>query len=237
MTIHYSIPKDTVCLVKERAKIDFQTPLLEKKTVKELEINVVQKLDVDPKNIFRHIKKLVGEKVEKDDLLAEKKGLFSTKKFFSPTGGVIREIDHNLGIIIISTTGKEKNKILSPFKGEVEKVSKDSLQIKIGKGEEFVVKNPSSDFGGEVIYFDPSSTQSVSEVSKKIVLTDNITSYLQVKTEAMGAKGFVTLDKLPEKTDLPSASLKNPEDFKKIRKLDYPYCTIAVQSAKIYFYQ
>jgi len=237
MTITYNLPDETVILVKEGFKVDFQTLLLEKKVGKDLEINISKELDIDPKNIFRHLKKLVGEKIDKGSLLAEKKDCFSTKKFFSPESGIVKEIDHNKGILVISTVGKEKNKILSPFKGEIEKVDKYSLQIKINKGEEFPVKNPSSDFGGEVIYFDPSLTQSALELSKKIILTDHITSYIQVKTEAMGAKGFVTLEKLPEKTDVFTTTIKNLEDFKKIVKLGYPYCTVIAQSAKIYFYQ
>jgi len=45
------------------------------------------------------------------------------------------------------------------------------------------------------------------------------------------------LEKLPEKPDSYFANLKNIDDFKKIKKLNYPYCTVMVQSAKIYFYQ
>jgi len=237
MIITYSFPSDTVCLLKEGSKVDFQTFLLEKKIGKELEINIATELGIEPENIFRHLKKLVGEKVVKDDLLGEKKGLLSTKKFSSPETGIIKEIDHHKGILIIATTSKEKNKILSPFKGEVEKVNKESLQIKINKGEGFPVKNVAADFGGEVLYFESSSSYSPADLSQKIIFTDKINSYLQVKTEALGIKGYVTLEKLPEKPDSYFANLKNIDDFKKIKKLNYPYCTVMVQSAKIYFYQ
>ncbi|MFH0979446.1 MAG: hypothetical protein V1803_00645 [Candidatus Roizmanbacteria bacterium] len=237
MIIRYQLPSNTVCLVKEGSKVDFQTPLLEKKVEKELEINVATELGIDPKNIFRYLKKLVGEKVEKDNLLGEKKGLFSTKKLFSPETGIIKEVDHHRGTLILITAGKDKNKILSPLKGEVEKVNKDSLQIKVDKGEEFTVKNLTIDFGGEVIYFEPSSSYDSAYLSQKIIFIDKINSYLQVKTEALGIRGYVTLEKLPEKTDVHSVIIKNLDDFKKIKKLSYSYCTVIAQSAKIYFYQ
>lgn len=236
MTITYSFPSNIVCLVKEGYKVDFQTPLLEKKVEKELEINIATELGIDPKNIFRYLKKLVGEKIEKNDLLGQKKGLFSTKKLFSPETGIIKEIDHHKGILII-TVGKDKNKILSPLKGEVEKVNKDSLQIKVDKGEEFAVKNVTDDFGNEVLYFEASSSYDSVNLSQKIIFINKINSYLQVKTEALGIMGYVTLEKLPEKTDVHSAIIKNLEDFKKIKKLSYPYCTVIAESAKIYFYQ
>lgn len=237
MIINYRFPSNTVCLLKEGSEIDFQTPLFEKKVEKELEVNIATELDIDPKNVFRYLKKLVGEKVEKDNLLGEKKGLFSTKKLFSPETGIIKEIDHHRGILIIITAGKDKNKILSPLKGEVEKVNKDSLQIKVDKGEEFSVKNATADFGGEVLYFEPSSSYNSADLSQKIIFIDKINSYLQVKTEALGIMGYVTLEKLPEETDIHSVTVKNLDDFKKIKKLSYHYCTVNAQSAKIYFYQ
>lgn len=237
MNISYRIPEDCDPLVKEGEKIDFKTFIISKKIDKDLEINVAEHLDIDSKNIFRYLKKLVGEKINKDDVLAEKKGFFSTSKTVSPVDGIIKEVDHHKGIIIITTSSKDKNKILSPFIGEVEKINKNNLQIKVGKGEEFSVKNASADFGGEVVYFEKDHAFNWTELTDKVMISEKINSFLQVKTEALGIKGFVTSEKLSEKTEVNYAFMKSDEDLKKIKKSHFSYCTVISQSDKIYFYQ
>lgn len=237
MIITYPIPENTNCVVKKGAKLDFDTVLFEKKISKEIILNVARDLEINPKNIFRHLKKLVGEKIEKDDLLAIKKNLFSSKKVRSPNNGIIKEIDHNQGVIILETFDKKKAQVLSPFKGEVEEINKDSIKINLTKGEDFTLKKSSSDFGGEIFYLEDNSLLSSNDLGKKIILTDNISSYLQMKAEALGIIGFITLQDLPEKTSVAAAQVKNIDDMKKIRKLKFQYCAINGKSAKIYFYQ
>jgi hypothetical protein len=237
MIITFKIPDRSYCLLKLGQKVDFQTPFIEKKTAKDLEIDVANQLRINPKNIFRYLKKLVGDKVEKNEVLAEKKGLLTTIRSYSQQSGIIKEIDHNRGMIIIESTTSEKNKILSPFIGEVEKINKEELHIRLNKAEEFSTKNVDADFGGKTVYFDHSKNYNSLELSEKIIITDKIDSFFQIKAEALGIKGLVTYEKLEEQTELKTAILKNIEDLKKIKKLSFPYCTVISQSAKIYFYQ
>ncbi len=237
MTITYPFPFNAVCLVKEGNKINFDTPLFEKKINQNISLNISRELEINPKNIFRNLKKLVGEKVKKGDIIASKKGLFTSKKVRCPDDGIIKEIDHHQGILIIETADKKKSQVLSPFKGEVEKVNKDSLVVNLSKAQEFSLKKASQDFGGEVFYFTPSSELSTNDVLKKIIFCEHISSYLQVKSEALGALGYVTSQELPENTKSFTSLVKNEEDIKKIHKLKHPYCTIISKSAKIYFYQ
>lgn len=237
MLISYQIPENCEPLLKEGDQIDFQTPFINKKNDQDMEINIAEHLGINPKNIFRYLKKLVGEKVSSEDVLAEKKGFFSTRKIVAPVEGIIKEVDHHKGIIIITTLSKNKSKILSPFKGEVEKINKDNLQIKVGKGEEFSVKKSSSDFGGEVIYFEKGRILNSTDLANKIMVSEKIDSFSQVKIEALGIRGFVIFEKLLEKTEVDYAFIKSDEDFKKIKKFHFPYCTVISQFDKIYFYQ
>lgn len=237
MIISYPIPDDSSLLVKDGDKLDFNSPLFEKKTTKQISIDVAKELDINPKNIFRHLNKLVGEKIEKGKTIAVKNNLFSTNKVHSPEEGIIKEIDHNRGVVTIETSDKKKNKLFSPFKGEVEKVEKHLIKIHLSKAEEFDIKKASSDFGGEVFYLNPKSQFSSDEISNKIIFSENVTPFIEIKTEALGVKGYITFQPLTETTESSTAILKNIEDYKKILKLNYTYCTIIAKSAKIYFYR
>ncbi|MGB9883073.1 MAG: hypothetical protein ACPLRN_00965 [Microgenomates group bacterium] len=236
MIIKYQIPDNTDCLVKEGNKIDFQTALFEKKYSKEETLNIAQILNINPQNIFRHLKKLVGEKIEKDEVIAIKKGLFTTQTFKSPYEGVIKEINHHQGILLIEVASENKKQILSPFKGIVEKVEKNQLAIKLNKPVEFEIKKTKTDFGGDVFYLEEDQVLTSDEVENKIILAEKIDQLTQIKLEALGAKAFITSQPLPENTDLNYAQIKNLNDFKKIEKLKYPYCTVIFKSDKIYFY-
>jgi len=241
MIVDYQIPSNVNLLVKKGDRVNFETPLFENNVYEEIKIDVVKNLEINPKTIFRYLVKLVGEKVEKDEIIASKKGIFSSKKIASPFDGTITEIDHNLGTVTINTLSSDKkNIILSPFFGTVEKVEKNLLKIKLNKGEEFELKKSSDDFGGEIFYLNQSEYYQISNETlenKIIVSTDEkLPSFIQIKAEALGAKGFITLQSLSEKTDCQFAVLKNIADLKKIVEKNFKYCTVIKKSDKIYFY-
>jgi len=238
MIINFSIPDDAHILVKQDSKLDFNTPLFEKKINKELTINIAKDLEINPKNIFRHLVKLVGEQISKGDLIALKKGVFFTKKSVSPYDGIIKEIDHHQGLLIIELIDKKKKQVLSPFIGQVTKVTKNSLEINLGKAQEFPLKKATADFGAEVLYLDSDSPTDLSAINteNKIIFGEKISSFIQTKAEALGVKGFVTIQQLPEGTDLDFALIKNIDDFKKIMKNKFPHCSVTAKSDNIYFY-
>ena len=119
----------------------------------------------------------------------------------------------------------------------MDKIKKNEITIEVDKIESFPIKNGLSDFGAETFYLNKSSDLSSINISNKVIITDSLTSFIQTKIEALGAKGFVSLTKLPNLTELATVQIKNIDDYKKITKLQYPYCTVVALSSKIYFYQ
>jgi len=240
MIVNYPFPDDTHILVKQGEKINFDTPFFEKKVNKEISINIAKELEINPKNIFRYLVKLVGESVNKNDIIALKKGLFSTKKVVSPAEGIIKEINHNIGLLILEITDNKKKQILSPFIGEVVKLTKNQVEINLEKNQKFSLKKSSSDFGGKVVYIESDSAENnllADIVEDNIILAEKISSFIQVKSEALGAKGFITLQPLPQSTEKNFAILKNINDIKKILKNKFSSCTIISKYDIIYFYQ
>ncbi|GAB4219980.1 MAG: hypothetical protein Fur009_8470 [Candidatus Microgenomates bacterium] len=238
MIIHFPIPNDVNILVKKGDKIDFSSPLFDNEKEEEIEINIAEKLSINPKKIFHYLKKLVGETIKKDELIAVKENFFSSNKIISPVDGIIKEINHDKGIIIIKTKIEKKEKILSPIKGVVEDIEKEFIKIKIYQGQSFKVKNKINQFSGEILFYqkDMFFNLKTEIIENKIIVCENLSSFEQIKLEALGAKGFVLLDALPEKTDLSFVYLKNIADFKKILKDNFKYCTYLKNSDMIYFY-
>ncbi|MCX7955617.1 MAG: hypothetical protein N2593_00705 [Patescibacteria group bacterium] len=238
MIVNFPIIKNSQILVKKGSKIDFNTSLFKNNFKKEITINIAEKLSINPEKIFSYLKKLVGEEIKKDEILAEKKSLFSSIKINSPVSGIIKEINHNQGIIIIETLSKEKNDFLSPFKGIIEDIKNDFIKIKLNKAQIFDLKNKGENFGGEIFLFKSSDFFNIKtdNIENKIIVAEKFSSFEQIKLEALGAKGFITIDNMPEKTNLLFFKLKNIEDIKKIFKEKFIYCTIIENSDKIYFY-
>jgi len=239
MVITIDIPEGGQLLLKMGQKVDLETPLMETKTEEKTELLIAKELNIPPDKIFQHLKKFVGDHIKKNDLLAIKKGFFSKQDFFSPIEGIINEIDHVDGKLVVTIEKSGKNTVPTLIKGEVIKVGKRQVEIKVKKGEEFLLKTISQDFGKQCYY--PQSTNEPElkpeEIAHKIVFAKSISDYLQRKIEALDAQGFVTLNKLSEPTDLPIAQVKNIADFEKIIHFKYPYCFLSQKLSKIFVYE
>lgn len=237
MILTIQVPEGSRVLVKAGDSIDFGMSLFEIPSKSDSYISFAQKFRVEPSKIFRYLKKFVGEDVKKGDILAVKKGLFSSIAIKSDYEGIIKEIDHSQGHMVITSKGK-KNMVNSFVIGEVIEMKDKKISIKVKEGKEYYLKKTETDFGGKALYFkDPSMNLSDHEVSNKILISESLSSYNQSKMEALGIKGYVSLMKLPEQTDLPSSQLKTIEELKEIMKHTYPYCYIDSKSCKIIFYK
>ncbi|MFA6016621.1 MAG: hypothetical protein WC744_00870 [Patescibacteria group bacterium] len=225
------------CLLKEGQTVDFDTPFLQKKVEEEVIISIAKNLSVSPQKIFHYLKKFVGESIEKNETIAINKGLFTTKKIVSKYSGLIKEINHSDGSITILSKTETENTINTFFKGKVNKIKKNELTIEVNKGEAFPLKNVNKNFGGKAFYSEENSDFNSENVFNSVVICENITSYYKAKAEALGCQGFLSLSKLIEESEIPFAQLKNINDYKKIIKTKFTYCTILSNSSTIYLYQ
>ncbi len=237
--MHITIPlfESDKCLLKEDQVVGFETPFIQKKVEEEINISIAKNLNIDPQKIFNYLKKFVGESIEKGETIAFNKGIFSTKKIISKYSGLIKEINHSDGSITILSKTETENTVNSYFKGKVTKIKKNELIIDVGRGEEFPGKNISRNFGGKTFYLDENPDFILENLYNSIVVCEDITSYYKAKAEALGTSGFLSLSKLAEDLEFPSGQLKNFNDYKKIIKAKFTYCTILSNSSSIYFYQ
>lgn len=235
-TVHF--PETSQCVLKGGQNVDFNTPFLKHKVQEDSNFSVSQRLHVPPEKIFHYMKKFVGDTIHKGDILAVKKGLLSTQKLMAETDGVLKEINHTDGTIVISQSKEAKDTVMTTFKGHVVEVEKNKVVIKVKSGKEYPLKKTTGDFGGSVFYIEhPEQTIfSSADVGQKIVVTEKLNEYLETKLEAVGVTGFVSLTKVGDNVSVADAQIKTIEDFHKIMKEHFTYCFIDSASSKIVFY-
>ncbi len=225
MIITLTLPKNAHLKAKKGEIINFGDPLYEIETCQEIIINIVDKLGIKPENIFRYVVKIIGEQVKKGELLAKKKELIRTKKIYSDYNGLIREINHQTGEVLLAVDINDQKIIRSNFKGVIDDIRKNQLKIKIENGKEFELKDINQNGGGEVFYFKEESfffSISEEQIENKIIVVENLKAHIEAKCEALDCSGFLFLGgNLP--TNLPAAKIKNIDDYQQIVKLEKKY--------------
>ena len=170
-------------------------------------------------------------------MVAEKNGLFAKTHYKSEVDGLIREISHTDGAIIISVDSGNDLISMSPLVGEVEEVTKKEVKIKISKSHNYEAKTMEGEGGGRVLYVKSEhDLMSEEEVDGAIVCTESLTSYNQMKYEALGAAGFIVQKSLSEETPIPFAVVKTIQDFETLQKTASPSCFLRKDSGTIVCY-
>jgi hypothetical protein len=239
MTITFHVSSLDHLLIKAGQEVDFKTPLIKKVYTTDVKVNIAQKLQIPPQNIFIHMAKVVGDEIQKGEVLAKKKTLISEKSYVSEYAGIVKEINHNEGSLLISTKTKKEEITNAYFKGKVEEVKKNEVTLEVKKAKVFPAKSISDDFGGEVLFFEGKSLDTLTEenIRNKVLFADTIKSYNRVKFEVMGILGLVTVQDVSEESGLPRAMLKSGSELAEIKELEYPYCLVSKKNNLIYLYQ
>jgi len=231
MTVFVTIDSSKEIGIHAGDTVNFSTPLYKVHKKAEQRIEIAEVLSINPQQIFSHIKKAVGDSVALGELIAEKKSLFNSKQIFAEMEGVIKEIDHIEGIILIETKLTEKPEYCW-FAGEVVSVTKRHVELKIGKHHSFPVKNLQNNFGGETYFFKSDET-----IPKRPVgIAREMNTYDVAKLEALNGAGFITISEYKEQTDLPYAQFKTTTDFDEVTDNHFSYCLTQSEHSTIIFY-
>lgn len=239
MILTIFIPIEGKILLKSGQKVDFKTPLSEEKKGEEVKIFLSQQLQIPPDKIFDYLKKFVGDQIKKGDLLAIKKSFFEDKKVLSEVDGLLKEINHKEGYVLIDSTVQEEKISYCYFTGEVSSVEKNQIKLKVDKMKQYPLKeltDVENNFGGEVFYFrEKQDNFTEEEIDGKVIISLSLSSYQRTKLEALGAKALITLHRLNHSA-IPSAIFKNIDDNKEVLSEKLSYCLIERKESKIIFY-
>lgn len=238
MKIPVFIPPDVEVLVKPGQKVNFETPFIKKVSTEEVKISLASSLGISPDKIFLYLHKFVGDAVQKDELLAEKKSFMSTKQYLSEYTGTIKEINHYDGSLTVISQLSETFEERCYFQGEIEGMEGNTLVLKVAHAKQYLLQEATPFFGGPIFVYTPENASHVIEddVNDKIIIADTIASYDHMKLEALGAQGFITVKPLEEKSAVPTGHLKEIKDFEEIAKGKFTCCMIAPDHTTIYIY-
>ncbi len=202
-------------------------------------VNIAAHLGIAPSEIFLSVKKVVGDKVDQGEVLAQKKTMLSVKKFISPQEGWVREINHEDGSMMIEVAASNAQAMECFFAGVVERFTSSQICIKVSTSKEFPLLSCDASFGGKVSFFSQQEVHELTEqeVARHVVFTPHVTPYEQSKIEALGAAGFVTESALATDEVPPKAVLKLKTDMAKIKSTRLPYCIIDKKSGTLFLYK
>lgn len=170
-------------------------------------IPVAEILKFKPSKIFKHLKKNIGDKIYKGDILATKDGVFSTKKFIADSDGMLTGVNHHLGEITVEkfTSNSEISEIQALLDGIVASIDQKSLVVKVAKTTVIDIKEGLNErVGGKVVLTDNSQAilLSLPQVEGNIIIIDDLSDYVLSKLEALGAKLIITSRVLPKSASI-----------------------------------
>ncbi len=242
MVVTIKIPSSAQILVKNDQRVDFGDELFELQKKSDMRIAIASKLKIAPEHIFKYLNRVIGEDVRAGELLASKKGVLTTKKVYSPREGIIKEISHLTGEIILSVS-QDSNQVDQEvkkafFKGKIVDRQGDTFKVEINNGETFPLKTVSEDGGGKAFYFANESfyfTTDEDQLKDKIIVIDELKSHIEVKCETLGSAGFLFL-KGKASENLPSASFSKIQDYDTMISLNKKYILFSKDDAVLVVY-
>lgn len=217
-----SLQQGWECVVKKGDEIGFDSPLARLPTTQKDPhiIPIATLLSFKPANIFKHIKKNLGDTVYKGDVVAVKDSVFSTKKYIAEVEGVLREVNHHTGEITIdeNLSASGSSQILAMIKGKVTEVAEDKVMVSVDKSLALPILTETTDrFGAGVIITDDTHAilLTLPEVRSNVVVSQRFSDYILSKLEALGVSHVVSAQALTQ-TFANATQLENPDDYSRI---------------------
>lgn len=194
--IKLPVPLNSHILIEVNEKINPDTVLAEiKESVDEKTLHLSKLLHVKPQDISKYLKKNIGEKINSEEVIAEKKGWLSNIVVTSPVSGKLKEIDLKKGtLLVISSRSAGPVKITSPFSATVVKIGKGYLELSADSETFKGDKGEGADTIGELVVLSGENIGILDldrDVEGKIVVCHSFTEDFLIKLDVLGALGLV----------------------------------------------
>lgn len=205
-------------------------------------IPVAKSLGFGPDKIFKHLKKSIGQKVQKGDVVADKDSVFSTKKFVSEFSGVITSVDHHKGEITIEEHTNQGGQlhVNALAKGKVTKIDEDKISIKVTATKYVSLQETVPHrFGAKVLI--TSSTQAIlltlPEVKDSVIFVPEISDYVVAKLGALGVLYIVTKSDIVSSPNVLTLADKSEDEIKKLIEFAPEYVYAESGATELIFYK
>jgi len=227
-------------LIKAGDDVTIDTPLCKLATSKTYRIHISKYLDIDPKDIFLHLQKVVGETVGKDEIIAQKKTRFGSKSYESEFDGILQEVNHREGIIAIETSTQIDDVQTAGFIGKVTKVDNQQVTLEVGNTTSFKLRQVKVGFAGGVKIV-PDQKQLAQlvhdDVRSQVIITKSIAPVDAVRLDVLDEAGTVVLEDIPPDAPSNIARIKSLQDWDEIQSVTMPYCIVDADQSTIHFYE
>lgn len=192
------LPPDSTIVTHVGDVVTFDTEVArssQKPTVSQT-IQIAESLKFKPGKIFKHLKKNIGDKVYKGDVVATKDAVFATKKYIADADGVLISVNHHSGEIVIEHTSDEEKKssLLAMLEGTVSAIEKDKIVFKTSKTLSIeLAEAPKDRIGGKVVITDNTNAMQLTmpQISGNIIVSSDVSDYVLSKFEALGASFII----------------------------------------------
>lgn len=237
MTISIPFPEHVKLKVKAGDIVDFSYPFYTSSAKEQIRLAISDRLNVPPKKIFQYLKKFVGDKVEKGDIIAQHSSFFSTKLFRSEHSGIIREIRHQDGTIILDSTANDQMTIQCFFVGEIAQIEKNTILLKVTQGKEIALKQTTGSFGGKKLIQSERHILNAEEIHDRVICAESVPSCDAVKYDALDCRGIISAHTIEsEDIKAPIAYLKKIDDWKTLQSQSFSYCLVTTAPDTLYLY-
>ncbi|MBP9691440.1 hypothetical protein KBD81_05165 [Candidatus Woesebacteria bacterium] len=238
MKVPVKIPHSADILIEKGQKVDFTTPLLKRKGNTRIQIPLADLMGFAPDKIFLKVKKTIGDMIRKGDLLAENKSFMSAKRYKSQVEGILKEINHVQGVLIIEQESDENTEISCYFQGEVAEINDGYIELKVQNAHKAQTQDPVEFMGAEMYYASPDGIPfSEDDINGKGVFALSFNSMDHTKVEALGAQALILEKKLEAGTSITQIVLQTREDVEIVHKNKYPFFIVGPEPNTLYFYE
>jgi|GEM_PF-1393401 len=220
---------------KEGERVDWGKKSLKEKSEQVLKIDLAQELGILPKEIFKHLRVSLGEAVQAEQVLAEKKSFFRKRFLKSPEGAEVRGIDHLEGTLTLAV----EKVVEVPFvlEANYSGKEKDDLTFKVKEGFELpLVAGLDTSFGGSCSYLEQNSEINLENCVSRVVLAQTEDTMDQAKIAALSPIAIVSHKADYQAIDLPLLLIEKKEDWRNLFANKYQLCLYLMGEKRVYFY-
>ena len=214
MKVEIHLPKSAKISFHLPKRVRFDETIFKIAKKKKEVLNIAKELKIEPEKIYNYLKKLIGERVEKGEILAEKKTLFSKKTFQSPFSGRVVEINHFSGTLTLETQEAESFEEFKGLQGEIVEKKGNKLVVDLKDLIALKVKktNLPNLLAGRLSKIEKEKNFEKTDVENQIVLIEKTSDYIENKLLALKTKAIITLYP-PKNKNLKFAQLSKVSDF------------------------
>jgi hypothetical protein len=239
MSMLVRIPQHIVPLekkIKEGTAVLWGEQPIYEKSESALVIEVAQELKISPHDIFKYLHVSLGETVEKDTVIAEKKTVLSRTTLVAPSKVEVRAIDHDAGTITL--VSRESSEAHFAFQGTFSKIDKQDLVFSVPEGTEYeVLTCISKTFGGKTACIEKIEEITLRNCEDKIIVTALFDTMSLSKIAALGPIAVVSFNAPYNSVDTVSLAIKQKADWQDLIKHKWPYALYIEGSKSVYFYR